>query len=77
MRGMKTLRLSKNWTQTQLAEVSGVSVNVIKALEKNVRSTDRAQIDTLARICKALGCKISEVLTDDELIDIVEECEAN
>lgn len=77
MTGMRNIRLHKNMTQQQLADKSGVSVNVIKALEKNARSTDRAQIDTLVRICYALDCKISQVLLDKELIELMEVCEEN
>ena len=70
-------RLAKGWTRKQLEEVSGVSHTVIKALEYDVRSTNSAQIDTLAKLCYALECRISDVLTERSLIDKVRECEDN
>ncbi len=70
-------RLEKGWTRKQLEEISGVSHTVIKALEYDVRSTNSAQIDTLAKICCALECRISDVLTEQTLIEKVRECEEN
>lgn len=70
-------RLEKGWTRKQLEEISGVSHTVIKALEYDVRSTNSAQIDTLAKLCSALECRISDVLTEQTLIEKVRECEEN
>ena len=70
-------RTEKGWTRKQLEEISGVSQAVIKALEYDVRSTNCAQIDTLTKLCYALDCRISDILTEQSLIDKLRECEEN
>ena len=68
-------RLAIGLTRKQLEELTGVSSAVIKALEYGVRSTDKAQINTLAALCAVLGCRISDVLTDPALIATMRICE--
>ena len=68
-------RLEMGLTRKQLEELTGVSHTVIKALEYGARSTDKAQINTLVAICVVLGCRISDVLTDPELIAALRICE--
>ena len=72
---IKNARLRMGLTRDGLAEISGVSVNVIRALECGARSTDKAQINTLVGICSALGCRISDVLSDPKLVEAMRECE--
>ena len=72
---IKNARLRMGLAREGLAEISGVSVNVIRALEIGARDTDKAQINTLVGICNALGCRISDVLNDQRLADAMRACE--
>ena len=72
---IKNARLKTGLTQAGLEEKSGVSRNVIKALEQGARDVDKAQIKTLIALCAALGCKVSSVLNDPELIAMMQKCE--
>ena len=72
---IKNARIRMGLTQAKLAELSGISVNVIKALEMGARNTDKAQINTLVGICSVLGCPISDILTDPKLAEAMRECE--
>jgi transcriptional regulator with XRE-family HTH domain len=50
---IKMLRLSRGWSQEQLAEISGLSVRTIQRIEQNMPSS----FDTRRAIAKAFGCE--------------------
>jgi transcriptional regulator with XRE-family HTH domain len=59
---LATLRRGSKLTQEQLAEQSGVSVEVIRKLEQGSRGT--ARLDTLHALARALGASTSALLGD-------------
>lgn len=56
---IKELREEKNWSQSVLAEKSGVSRNLIARLES--RELTFTTTDTLLKLAKALGKKVNEI----------------
>lgn len=59
---LKIARKYRGLTQEVLAEQSGVSLNTIKAYERKSKDLNKAQIDILIKLAKALKCDISELL---------------
>jgi len=49
-------------TQEALAELSGVSVNTIRAYERGSKDIGKAQVDTLEKLSGALECKIEDLI---------------
>ena len=49
-------------TQEELAHESGVSLNTIRAYERKSKDINKAQIDIVLRLAKALRCDITELL---------------
>ena len=59
---IKQRREAKRWTQTKLAEKSGIVTQaMISRIEKG---EDNAKIDTLRGIAAALGCSVVDLLTE-------------
>lgn len=56
---IKELREEKNWSQSVLAEKSGVSRNLIARLESGEFTFTTT--DTLLKLAKALGKKVNEI----------------
>ena len=56
---IKELREEKNWSQSVLAEKSGVSRNLISRLESGELTF--TSTDTLLKLAKALGKKVNEI----------------
>ena len=56
---IKELREEKNWSQSVLAEKSGVSRNLIARLESGELTFTTT--DTLLKLAKALGKKVNEI----------------
>ena len=55
---IRSLRLSRGWTQEQLAEYADLHVSYIVLLEKGA---NRATIETLEKLAQAFGISISEL----------------
>lgn len=59
---IKQRREAKRWTQTELAEKSGIVTQaMISRIEKG---EDNAKIDTLRGIAAALGCSVVDLLPE-------------
>ena len=56
------LRKRKGLTQAELAEVSGVSLRMIRAYEQNAQDLSRAESMTVLNLSKALRCSVSDLL---------------
>lgn len=68
-------RQAAGLSQSQLAKLAGVGVRVYQNYEQGVRDISKAQLSTLLRICKALNCKLSDVVTDQETAELLKEYE--
>lgn len=55
------LRREKQWTRADLAEKAGLSPSMISKIENRER---RPRTATLAAICAALGCGVTDLLPD-------------
>ncbi len=68
-------RQAAGLSQSQLAKLAGVGVRVYQNYEQGVRDISKAQLSTLLRICKALNCKLSDIVTDKETAELLNEYE--
>lgn len=67
MTKLKDLRIEKGLTRSKLAEASGIGERVVEAYEQGLRKIDGAKIDTLFSLTSVLGCKISDIIENDDL----------
>lgn len=72
---LKQLRENAGLSQSQLAKLAGVNNRVYQNYEQGVRDISKAQLSTLLRICKVLDCKLSDIVTDTETIELLAEYE--
>lgn len=68
---LQQLRKAAKLSQSQLAEVAGVDVRMYQNYEQGVRDVSKAQLSTLLRICNALSCKLSDIVTDQETAELL------
>ena len=59
---LKTIRKLCGLTQEALARESGVSLNTIRAYERQSKDLNKAQFDTIVRFAKALKCNVSDLI---------------
>ena len=64
---LQEYRKRRELSQSGLAEKSGVSIRNIQFYEQEKMNIDGARIATLLALATALGCRISDIIQDDEL----------
>ena len=65
---LQRIRVKKGYSQNDLAEMSGVSKRRIMSYEHQEVSIDRAKLEALCALSHSLGCKIEDILENEELI---------
>ena len=59
---LKKIRLNYGCSQKELSELSGVSLRSIQMYEQKQKNINKAQIDAVCKLAKALGCNIEDIL---------------
>lgn len=65
---LKALRVKKGYSQSALAKISGVNKRNIQLYEQGERRIEGASLEKLCDLCKALDCKIDDLIDDEEII---------
>lgn len=61
---LKKIRESKNISQSEIAKLSGVSVQLIHLYEQKPERIKNAKLITLVKIAKALECSVLDLVPD-------------
>lgn len=62
MTKLKTIRTSKNMTQRELSEVSGVNLRILQHYEQGFKDINKAQAITVYNLAQALNCSVEDLL---------------
>lgn len=68
---LKEIRQSKGFSQSQLAEKTGINVRTLQHYEQGSKVFDNARIDTILKVCIALGCGLEDIIENPEYIDLL------
>lgn len=69
---LKRIRLAAGLSQSQLAAETGINIRMIQYYEQGVKDLNSAKLTTLLKLCNALKCSLSEIVTDPETLDLLE-----
>lgn len=72
MTRLQERRQVKNYSQIELSKIAGLNPQAIHQYETGYRKIEGCNIKALAKIAKALDCKITDLIEDQETIDIIE-----
>lgn len=61
---LKIIRMTKGYSQKQLAELSGVSLRSVQMYEQRHKDINKAQSESLHRLAKVLGCTMENLLEE-------------
>lgn len=64
---LKTIRENRGISQTELAKLSGVKLRSIQMYEQKVNDIDKAQVGTIYKLSRVLGCTIEDLLENPEM----------
>lgn len=70
---LQRLRKEAGLSQSQLAAATGIKVQVLQQYEQGVRDLNGAKLPTLLKICNALGCRLADIVTDEETLTLLKE----
>ena len=59
---LKHIRTVYGFTQAELAECAGVSLRSIQMYEQRNKNINKASVDTIYRLAKALGCTMEDLI---------------
>lgn len=72
---LRTFRKKEKLTKTQLSDLTGISMRTIDDYETGKRDINGAKLSTLLKLCKALSCRLEDILTDEETLELLQEVE--
>ena len=68
---LKEMRQSRGLSQSQLAEKTGINIRTLQHYEQGSKNFDHARIDTILRVCIALGCKLDDIIENQEYVELL------
>lgn len=69
--GLQRLRKEAGLSQSQLAKKAGIRVQVLQQYEQGVRDLNGAKLATLLKLCNALECRLADIVTDEEALELL------
>ena len=63
---LKMIRKARGVSQSKLAEASGVTKRSIQLYEQRVNDIDKAQVHTVYKLSRVLGCDIEDLLENPQ-----------
>lgn len=69
--GLQRLRKEAGLSQSQLAKKAGIRVQVLQQYEQGVRDLNGAKLATLLKLCNALECRLADIVTDEETLELL------
>lgn len=69
--GLQKLRKAAGLSQSQLANKAGIRVQVLQQYEQGVRDLSGAKLATLLKLCNALECRLADIVTDKETLELL------
>lgn len=64
MSNLKNIRTKRGYSQSKLAELSGVNVRMIQYYEQGANDINTAQADTVYKLAQALQCNMEDLLEE-------------
>lgn len=69
--GLQKLRKAAGLSQSQLANKAGIRVQVLQQYEQGARDLSGAKLATLLKLCNALECRLADIVTDEETLELL------
>ncbi len=56
------IRKARGFTQSELADASGITLRMVQLYEQKQNDINKAQVDTVIALSRALGCDVQDIL---------------
>ena len=71
MNKLKERREAAGLSQSQLAERAEMSKRTLQEIEAGRRDINGVKLLTLLKLCEAMGCGLSDIITDEKAIELL------
>ena len=68
---LQRLRKEAGLSQSQLAKLAKLNVQVLQQYERGARDLNGAKLATLLKLCNALECRLADIVTDEETLELL------
>ncbi len=68
---LKTFRRAAGLSQAQLGEMTGLNFRTLQHYEQGTKDLNAAKLQTLLKLCNALNCALSDIITDPEVLELL------
>lgn len=68
---LQPLRKAAGFSQSQLAAMTGIKLQVLQQYERGARNLNGAKLSTLLKLCNALRCRLCDLITDEETLQLL------
>lgn len=68
---LKHMREKVGLSQSELADAAGVPIRTLQNYEQGRLDIDQCSFERIIRIAIALGCRVEDILSGDDVIEIV------
>ena len=68
---LKTLRRAAGLSQAQLGEMTGLNFRTLQHYEQGTKDLNAAKLQTLLKLCNALNCALSDIITDPDVLELL------
>lgn len=72
---LKTLRTAAGLSQSQLARETGLNVRTLQHYEQGTKDLNAARLSTILKLCAALHCRLRDIITEPETLELLEQYE--
>lgn len=59
---LKTKRISRGFTQSELAEASGINVRSLSCYEQDPNKLSKASVSAVIKLADCLGCTVEDIV---------------
>lgn len=70
---LQSVRKGRGLSQAQLAEITGINARMIQHYEQGRKDLNAARLSTILKLCKALDCRMSDILNDPDTLELLRE----
>ncbi|MCL2111309.1 MAG: helix-turn-helix domain-containing protein [Clostridiales bacterium] len=68
---LKAMREAAGFSQSQFATATGITVKNVQNYEQGKRDLNGAKLATILKFCATLSCRMEDVLTDPDTLDLL------
>lgn len=67
---LKEMRQKAGFSQSQLANLTGINVGTLRHYEQGSKNFDHARLDTILKTCIILDCKLENIIESEEYLNL-------